>query len=287
MAYCERCNRGFGSDYAYAAHQRDSPRHYVCFPCNIDFPTYERLNQHFRKSSRHPHYCSFCDEDFYDDYDLSEHDEQCHEYCNSCDLWVDTTDDLVEHNKNSHYYCVECNRFFMNMNNLQAHLNSSRHRPKNVSCPGVGCTDRFVSKSALLLHFEGGGCKSGLTRQSLNRLIAERDRSNFITNPNRLITGTTETWATQRAWNGSSYECYFCHKGFLSLPQLNQHLASPAHEQALYHCPQLGHGCQSQFRTLSGLCQHIENGSCGVARFKVVQDSMAKLIGGMNRLTFR
>ncbi|CAE6439400.1 hypothetical protein ACGC1H_000781 [Rhizoctonia solani] len=287
MAYCERCNRGFGSDYAYDAHRRDSSRHYVCFPCNKDFPTYERLNQHLRQSSRHSYYCFFCDIDFEDDYDLSEHDEQYHEYCNSCDLWVDTTDDLVEHNKERHYYCVECNRFFMNMNNLQAHLNSSRHRPKNISCPGVGCGERFVSKSALLLHFEGGRCNSGLTRQSLNRLIAERDKSNFITNPNRLITGTTETWATQRAWNGSSYECYFCHRGFLTLPQLNQHLASPAHEQALYHCPQLGHGCHSQFKTLSGLCQHIEDGSCGVAKFKVVQDNMDKLVRGMNRLTFR
>ncbi|CAE6523213.1 unnamed protein product [Rhizoctonia solani] len=286
MAYCDRCNRWFNSDWAYDAHRRDSSRHHVCFTCDKDFQTSERLDQHFRQSNRH-YYCSFCDEHFEDDYDLSEHDDQCHEYCGSCGLWLDTTDDLVKHNKERHYYCAECDRFFINLNNLQAHLNSSKHRPKHVSCPGAGCSEKFVSRSALLLHFEAGTCKSGLTRQRLNRLIAERDTSNFITNPNRLITGTTDTWATEHAWNGYAYECYFCHKVFRSLPQLNQHLASPAHEQTLYHCPQLGHGCQAQFKTASGLCQHIEGGSCGVMRFKVVQDNMENLVRGVNRLTFR
>ncbi|KDN50975.1 hypothetical protein RSAG8_00604, partial [Rhizoctonia solani AG-8 WAC10335] len=287
MAYCDRCDRYFGSEYAYDAHRRDSSRHHVCFPCDKDFLTYERLDQHFIKSSRH-HYCIFCREDFQDNDDLSEHYEQYHELCHPCRVWLDTPEDLAVHNQEKHpsYYCAECKRVFMNMNNLRAHLNSSAHRPKDITCPGAGCGARFISKSALLLHFEGGSCKSGLTRQSLNRLIAERDRSNFITNPNRLITGTTETWATQRAWNGYAYECYFCHKEFRSLPQLNQHLASPVHEQPLYRCPQLGHGCQAQFRAASALCQHIENGSCGVARFKVVQDSMNNLIRGVNRLTF-
>ncbi|CAE7081199.1 unnamed protein product [Rhizoctonia solani] len=285
MAHCDRCNRWFGSDYAYDAHRRDSSRHYVCFPCNKDFPTYERYQQHLSRSSRH-YYCSYCNLDFQDDYDLSEHDDETHSYCTSCNLLVDTAEDLIEHNKTAHYYCVGCNRFFNSQNNLQAHLNSSIHRPKTISCPGTGCNERFASKSALLQHFEGGRCKSGLTRQILNRLVAQRDTSNFITNPNRLITGTTETWATQKAWNGRAFECYFCDKEFPYLPQLNQHLASPAHEQALYHCPKLGHGCQAQFKALSGLCQHIESGSCGVSRFKVVQDNMSNLIRGMNRLTF-
>ncbi|KAH7343793.1 hypothetical protein B0J17DRAFT_643954 [Rhizoctonia solani] len=286
MAYCDRCDRWFNSEHAYNAHCRDSSRHHICYPCGIDFQTYERLDRHLRKSSKHS-YCSWCYEDFQDEYDLDDHYEQCHEYCSSCQLWLDTADDLANHNKTQHYYCVECDRFFMNANNLQAHRNSSRHRPKSISCPGSGCNAQFVSRSALLLHFEGGGCRSGLTRNKLNRLIAERDQFNFVTNPNRLITGTTETWATEHAWNGYSYECYFCHRGFKSLAQLNQHLASPAHEQALYHCPKLGHGCQAQFKTLSGLCQHIEGGSCGVMRFKVVQDNMDNLVRGMNRLTFR
>ncbi|CAE7081179.1 unnamed protein product [Rhizoctonia solani] len=284
MAHCDRCDRWFGSDHAYDAHRRDSSKHYVCFPCNKDFPTYERYYQHMQ-SSRH-HFCPFCDLDFEDNYDLSEHDEETHSYCAACELWVDTADDLIEHNKEDHYYCVECDRLFDNLNNLQNHLNSSKHRPRNISCPGAGCSERFVNKSALLQHFEAGSCKSGLTRQTLNRLVAQRDKSNFITNPNRLITGTAKTWATKKAWNGHAYECYFCNKEFRALPRLNQHLASPVHEQDLYHCPKLGHRCKAQFKTLSGLCQHIEDGSCGVARFKLVQDSMDNLVRGMKRLKF-
>ncbi|KAH7343794.1 hypothetical protein B0J17DRAFT_593415 [Rhizoctonia solani] len=286
MAYCDRCDRHFSSDWAYDSHRRDSSRHYVCFPCNKDFQTHQQLDQHLRQSSRH-YYCSFCCDDFEDNYDLSEHYQQYHEYCNACNLWLEAPNDLVEHNKQEHHYCVECDRFFTNLNNLQAHLNSSKHRPKNVICPGAGCEAQFISKSALLLHFEGGRCKSGLTRQSLNRLIAERDRSHFITNPNRLITGTTETWATEQAWNGYAYECYFCHKEFHSLPQLNQHLASPAHEQPLYHCPNLGHGCRAQFKAASALCQHIEDGSCGVMKFKMVQDNINRLVRGVGRITYR
>ncbi|ELU45831.1 zinc-finger double-stranded RNA-binding domain-containing protein [Rhizoctonia solani AG-1 IA] len=251
MAYCDRCDRWFNSEYAYNAHRRDSSSHYMCWKCDKDFQTSTRLDQHLRQSSRH-NYCTYCDEDFEDQDDLNEHYEDCHEFCHSCNM----------------------------------HRNSSIHRPRNITCPGNGRNAQFVNKSALLLHFEGGSCKSGLTRQKLNRLIAERDSSNFITNPNRLLTGSTETWATQKAWNGHAYECYFCHKEFRSLAQLNQHLASPVHEQPLYHCPKLGHGCRAQFKTASGLCQHIEDGSCGVARFKAIQDSMEILVRGVRRIAF-
>jgi hypothetical protein len=167
------------------------------------------------------------------------------------------------------------------------HLNSSKHRPKNITCPGKGCGAQFISQSALLLHLEEGGCKSGATRHALNCLVAERDTNHFITNPNRMITGPTQTWATNRAWNGDAFECYLCHKEYQTLVRLNQHLASPTHEQPIYHCPKLGHGCKSQFKALSALCQHIESGSCGVMRFKIVQDSINNLTRGVNRITFR
>lgn len=145
----------------------------------------------------------------------------------------------------------------------------------------------FISTANLVMHLESGGCRSGATRHTVNQFVAERDTGHFITNPNRLITGPTETWATERAWNGNNYECYFCHKEFRALTGLNQHLASPAHERMTYRCPpQLSQGCRMQFKTLSALCQHIESGSCGVIRFKVVQDNMQNLVRGMNRLTY-
>ncbi|KAJ1308657.1 hypothetical protein OPQ81_004351 [Rhizoctonia solani] len=153
MAYCDLCDRYFNSDYAYDNHRRGSSRHHFCVPCGRDFQTSGQLNQHLRQSSRH-YYCFFCQEDFDDDYDLSEHYQERHEYCDSCELWLDTTEDLVEHKRDEHYYCVECDRLFISLNNLQNHLNSSRHCPRNLSCPGAGCNEKFITKSALLQHCE-------------------------------------------------------------------------------------------------------------------------------------
>jgi len=133
---------------------------------------------------------------------------------------------------------------------------------------------------------ESGGCASGMTRHRLNDAVTTMDRFNVITNPARLIGGLNqfvETWATDKAWNGAAYECYFCHLIFRSLTALNQHLQSPRHEEKIYFCPK--HDCRKEFTTLSGLCQHVESGSCGVLRFREVQAVMDSLVRGMKRLT--
>ena len=62
-----------------------------------------------------------------------------------------------------------------------------------------------------------------------------------------------------------------CGKGFSRLQSLNQHLASPAHQQNLYHCPR----CQRQFVALSGLVNHLESESCGAFRYKAGSQGLA------------
>ncbi|KAH9058050.1 hypothetical protein EDB87DRAFT_1532298, partial [Lactarius vividus] len=69
-------------------------------------------------------------------------------------------------------------------------------------------------------------------------------------------------WATERSWNGRAYECFLCHSMSNTLDSLNRHLKSPAHGQKIYRCPKLD--CRIKFVTLSGLCQHVERGTCGV-----------------------
>ncbi|KAF8607585.1 hypothetical protein BDV93DRAFT_467041 [Ceratobasidium sp. AG-I] len=287
MASCNRCNRYFGSYDALSRHERDSQRHNICHECNIDYWSFEDLHEHLVEDPRH-NYCVHCQEDFHRPSELNRHNERDHEYCQPCDMWLDTANDMVEHDKEIHNLCVECNRCFSSINALKNHLNSSKHLPKTVVCPGRQCEQKFISKAALLLHLEGGRCSSGATRHTINRFVAERDTNHFITNPNRMITGPTQTWATQRAWNGHSFECYLCRRDFQTLASLNQHLASPAHDQPVYRCPpHLNNGCQMQFKLLSALCQHIESGSCGVLRFRVVRDTMDGLVQGMNRLGYR
>ncbi|KAG9105080.1 hypothetical protein FRC06_000053, partial [Ceratobasidium sp. 370] len=120
---------------------------------------------------------------------------------------------------------------------------------------------------------------------AMNRTVARLDRNNLVTSPNRMIAASTGSYqATRRAWNGYSFECYFYHKEFGTLSALSQHLASPTHEEAIYRCSKLGTGCNMQFNTLGTLFQHIENGSCGVRKFKVMQEGMNTLMQGMKRI---
>ena len=168
------------------------------------------------------------------------------------------------------------------------------HKPKDFPCLMRGCPRRFASHSNVVLHLESGACNSGVNRHMIDAYVLKHDVHNVITNPRRMITaGTTREYtppatytATARAWNGSFWECYFCHTEFRTKPELNQHLASPKHSASsnnIYRC--LNPACGKTFVTLSGLGQHIENGSCGVQRFKAVKSAIDNLMGGMKRLT--
>ncbi len=123
------------------------------------------------------------------------------------------------------------------------------------------------------MHLESGSCKSGLNRQKINNIIRCLDRNNVITE--RLITypgqweSAGDTIATEAAWDGGCYRCYFCSRGFSHLRGLNQHLSSGAHDQDNYHCPK----CRRKYRLLSGLVQHVESESCGILKFHAVQQA--------------
>jgi len=238
MAYCDRCDRPFGTVGSLNQHKQNSLNHYLC--CGKDFLTYSRQQQHWSGSP-------------------------------------------------THHYCLDCDRHFQNENNFVNHRNSSIHHPKDILCPS-GCGMSFVSNSALVLHLEAGYCSSGINRDSVNRFVRRYDRNNVITDPSRFITyGSGDDdedisyIATRESWNGSGFECYFCNNVYRKLKQLNQHLASPAHQQKFYICR--GPECSSNFSTLSALCQHIESGKCGVQKFRMVQSAMDQIFGKMKRLT--
>ena len=168
------------------------------------------------------------------------------------------------------------------------HLNSSVHRPRDVACPFRGCGRAFVSRSALVLHLEEGACRSGIDRSTINRYVRQYDTNNIITDPSRLLTSgsssdNTKYYASGRSWNGYRYECYLCHNTYTSLTSLNQHLASPIHQDKIYICP--ASNCRARFTTLSALCQHIESEKCGVSKFKAVQNNMDAIFHQMGRIT--
>ncbi|KAN0132139.1 hypothetical protein V8E53_010058 [Lactarius tabidus] len=296
-AYCDRCDRSFPDYRALQQHREASGFHWFCHNCRIDFPCYDERREHYIQSPNH-HYCRACDEHFNSETSKKLHLFSQHWYCGVHEVGFQYERHLQEHYKQSpdHHYCTfccKCNRAFQSQNNLQQHLNSKLHKPSNIMCPGRGCNMSFISVAALTLHFESGTCPSGMTREELDRRVVRADRNNYITNPDRLISGpggyeapSTTLWATERSWNGevSAYECFVCHSMFTTLAGLNQHLKSPVHREKIYRCPK--QDCLIEFKTLSALCQHVEGGSCGLRVFKQVQDVMDRLTMGFNMLTF-
>lgn len=134
-----------------------------------------------------------------------------------------------------------------------------------MSCPA--CKKLFATLSAITLHLETGTCPSGVTKRKLDKFVMRRDTGNVITIPGRMIGNgngydDTETYATEQAWNGSAYQCYFCPKAFRALASLNLHLKSGYHQQEIYRCLNR-QNCGFKHRNLSALVQHIESQSCG------------------------
>ncbi|KAI0325435.1 hypothetical protein GY45DRAFT_1364490 [Cubamyces sp. BRFM 1775] len=298
MAWCDRCDRFFSSEHALWQHEQDSNMHHICYKCNKDFTSAWALIQHYTQSPRHP-YCQRCDEHFDDYEELYDHYEDAHWYCRPCNTIFDSELGLHEHRRQKHAdrYCVPCKRMFQSASNFDSHRRSAVHQGRSIVCPMKGCGKAFVSSAALVLHLESGACVSRVDRDTVNRIVERFDRQNIITNPSRMIAGgpgsassrkptVVDQWATERSWNGAGYECYLCHRTYRTLPALNQHLRSPAHEDKLYRCPRGLYGCGTEFSTLSAFCQHVESGRCGVCRFRSEVDRVLEgLSSKMKRLT--
>ncbi|KAF9225261.1 hypothetical protein BS17DRAFT_587858 [Gyrodon lividus] len=285
MVYCDRCERYYQYSSSYDQHIRDSPNHNICDDCEKDFTTWFGLKEHYVQSPRH-HYCQSCNNLFPSHQRLIAHYYDEHFYCGTCNKVFKNEFGLHEHNRQSHYYCPQCKRLFQSESNLRSHMNSSLHRPKCVPCQFRGCGLSFVSKSALVLHLESGSCKSGVNRRMVEQYIRQIDRNNIVTDPSRLLTAGDDVHqyiATERSWNGRGYECVLCHSPFRTLTDLNRHLASPRHQDRIYRCPLTT--CHMTFSTLSALCQHVESESCGVLRFRAVQDAMEGLLNRVGSLT--
>jgi len=165
-------------------------------------------------------------------------------------------------------------------------MRSRTHVGNKMECPF--CTGSFTTASGVTIHLESGNCPSGMNRQQINEAIRNLDRNNVATK--RMITlpgygNGQSSMATERSWNGDAYECYICEREFGALNALNQHLASPVHEQKVYHCPK--GSCGSEFKLLSGLIAHFESESCGLFRFQQVQrqarNGVQNMIGRMIR----
>ncbi|KAH7134205.1 hypothetical protein EDB81DRAFT_93278 [Dactylonectria macrodidyma] len=268
---CGTCWREFNAGYDGGFKARNSH----CQALGHSFPDFE---------------CDTCDEYFDDEDDRREHMDFYGHWpddapeCHMCYDRFSNKTERKDHEHREHLYCAECDREFNNWNNIQQHLNSSRHRGSVIECPF--CKKTCGTATGLTHHLERGSCpKAPLDRDRLYRAVRERDPQGIISNKTIEWYGEKTFEASGKSWNSKfeAYECYLCHQLFNALHSLNSHLTSPRHQQNLYHCP--GRPCRKEFTTLAGLVNHLESESCGYMRFQAVQSGIRHLVSSNRRIT--
>ncbi|SCV56417.1 uncharacterized protein FFB14_14616 [Fusarium fujikuroi] len=130
-----------------------------------------------------------------------------------------------------------------------SHIPTQRSNPMRqrgqhyYSVPGVTCpfcSARYSSASGVVHHLEQGACPNvPLNRGTLRQEARGRDPNAAIYNRVLVWRQTVYYQATADVYNThyGQYECYFCGALFRQLSSLNQHLASPRHQQELYYWP--------------------------------------------------
>ncbi|KAL2177411.1 uncharacterized protein P884DRAFT_307338 [Thermothelomyces heterothallicus CBS 202.75] len=107
------------------------------------------------------------------------------------------------------------------------YLQSRIHRGEQVACPF--CDRCFATATGVAHHLESSGCPNApcINRDRVYQLVRSKDPHGAISK--KLLTwhGSHQYEATSRSWNGYAYECYVCHREFIQLNSLNQHLNSP------------------------------------------------------------
>ncbi|KAG1748897.1 uncharacterized protein EDB91DRAFT_1235465 [Suillus paluster] len=265
MEQCNQCDRSFRSAQALFAHCRDKDDHPFCEDCDRLFLTSNGLDQHLQNAAVH----RSDSEDEYeyafesdDDDDSDDDDEE--PFCGGCDRWFVDLASLYKHlaASSKHNY------------SLDQHAASPVHRALDFECPL--CPKRFKTPSSIALHIESGTCHN-ISRAQVTAAVHVLNIVPTISISRRIEGGAPRVvsyYVTERAFNGTAYECYLCHRTFRTSGALNSHINSPAHDADEFKCPK----CKRKYKLVSGLMQHIESEGCGIARFQVVEDLTRGLV---------
>lgn len=159
------------------------------------------------------------------------------------------------------------------------------------------CGRSFTDRATVIQHLEAGTCSSGIARAAVDRAMPSIDRKRFFTSDAAISSQEAILPVRRVATEGSHdskrnlYVCALCDRGFKTLAGLNAHLSSPRHTFAgangstgerRYKCPNTT--CDKRFATLSGAVQHVENGTCGVARLEVVNKALNSILRHLGQL---
>lgn len=109
---------------------------------------------------------------------------------------------------------------------------------------------------------------------------------NIIPNAIETITGPGQSptmriyVATKTSFDCEAYECFLCRKSFRTLSSLNDHLNSAVHDYHKFRCPK----CKTEFKLIAGFIEHLECGSCGMAKTTQIDNYPNDLTGEFSRL---
>ncbi|KAL1943407.1 hypothetical protein VTO73DRAFT_4482 [Trametes versicolor] len=313
MAECIRCSRTFGDANDLLFHAIVSDNHHRCRDCDEDYATKAELRQHFVDSPKH-FYCFRCNLHLATRVALVKHNGWTHRRrprvvalsgstFSTSTLSVTPTASTLsvpsipnlkaeeqEKVKFADRYCVPCKRAFMSPGNLRSHQQSHIHQGRRVPCPFPGCGKRFVSIAAVFIHLESGTCASGMMLDKLVRLVSRVDREHVLTIPDQLANVATNSASPSLSASGvgmkgkmryvrdgALYRCTACGKAFGSYVAFTRHAGSAAHAAQVFRCP-LAHGCGAEFRTFSGLCQHVESEQCRVRAARGMVDNVIRSV---------
>ncbi|CVK99463.1 uncharacterized protein FMAN_02303 [Fusarium mangiferae] len=216
----------------------ESPRHqqswYHCVKrsCGKEFKTLAALINHLERQHSRDQHC-----------EATGHFPPCWE-CNGCGTCFGGRDELRLHEGYSCSYYHGSHYANYHQQFSGSHIPTQQSYPMRqraqhyYSVPGVACpfcSARYSSASGVVYHLEQGACPN----VPLNRGTQRQDPNGA--SYNRLLVWRQIVYyqATAGVYNTyyGHYECYFCGALFRQLSSLNQHLASPRHQQEFYYWP--------------------------------------------------
>ncbi|KIV99803.1 uncharacterized protein PV09_08607 [Verruconis gallopava] len=202
-----------------------------CLRCARTFRSVHALQQHYNDSFSH-HRCDVCgtDEPTWEKL-LQHHRKTGHRVvCQGCDdgdgmTWIPGSQEYQDHLRECNV-CTTCEEHFQSPGNLENH--KIAHLQRTIKC--YGCDRKFPTYPSMIIHLESGACPSEIDYIDLN-----------------------ESAALCYQWKAFLDEDY--RDDLLDRYDLDLQYAETVYP---FECP----GCDSYFRRLSALFQHVYSTAC-------------------------
>jgi hypothetical protein len=158
---------------------------------------------------------------------------------------------------------------------------SGIHWKYNICCPFCGI--HFDKASILMAHLEEGRCECapGLDHHSILWLVRNCDTTGVMTDI-QLRWLRSDYLAPAHPGIAQVHKCFTCHRIFPTQQELEAHLQFPmanpeVHSPRFYQCPDKTGRCHRDFVSLTALFQHLESQSCRAMTFHSVQQMQQRL----------